>query len=162
VRSVSPIASWLKAARTSQAMPENGRPWTQDYFLARIKAETGWAPAYANYNKLEQGKSQPRTDTLDRLVAFWAGYGIEAPDLGGELAAPELTIKERTVRALEESARQAKRQADAWETIAAAFTPGAPTSPFGQSIVGLIQAFAAEQGQAPPPRPAGPAPLLGR
>lgn len=78
---MTPIAAWLKASRTAQVHPDTGRPWTQDYFLARIKAETGWAPAYANYNKLEQGKSQPRPETLARLVDFWSRYGVEAPDL---------------------------------------------------------------------------------
>lgn len=102
------IAEWLRASRTSQAMPENGRPWTQDYFLARIKTETGWAPAYANYNKLEQGKSQPRPDTLSRLVAFWARYGIAGPDLTPE---PEpLSLELRAVLA-------AERQAAAMEGI---------------------------------------------
>jgi hypothetical protein len=74
------VATWLKQTRLGHAMPENGRPWTQDYFLERIKAETGWAPAYALYIRYEQGKSVPRADTLQRLIDFWVSLGEDAPE----------------------------------------------------------------------------------
>lgn len=97
---------------------------------------------------------------LEAALAKITGWPTE--EAVAEKSEARQSYEDRHLALLEEANRQAKRQADAWETIAAAFTPGAPTSPFGQSIVGLIQAFAAEQGHAPLPLPADREPSLGR
>lgn len=96
---MTPLARWLKETRLAQTNPETGRAWTQDYFLARMKASTGWAPAYPNYNAIEQGKTSPRSDTVAKLVAFWATVGVPEPDLS-PLPDP-ISLEERRVRAAE-------------------------------------------------------------
>jgi hypothetical protein len=134
-------------------MPDNGRPWTQDYFLAEIKRETGWAPAYANYNKLEQGKSQPRPETLDRLVAYWASKGVPRPALTPP--EPALSLEERAVVA-------AERQADALERIsvllAGMVTRGPQADPQADELLARVTADVMTSAEAmlsrvPAPRP---------
>lgn len=162
----STFGDWLKAARQAQTQPENGRPWTQDYFLDRLRAETGWAPTKAPYIALERGESQPRPENRARFIAFWKAHGVELPELTPP--APVLTYEQEHLELLREANKingerlvEERRTANALSTIAAAFTPGAPTTPLGQSMAALIHAFVAQEeaklGSPPPQGPGVPA-----
>lgn len=77
---MTPIAAWLRETRESQHRTSDGLPWSQDDFLAALEADTGWHLHRPNYSGYETGKATPSPATLRKLVMFWAGRGIEAPD----------------------------------------------------------------------------------
>lgn len=106
---MTPIAQWLRDARLRQTNPDTGRPWSQEFLVDRVRAETGWTLHRPNYVGYERGAGM-EPDTLQRFIDFWHKYGVEAPDLT-EKPAP-LSLEERAVVA-------AERQADAAEAMVA-------------------------------------------
>jgi transcriptional regulator with XRE-family HTH domain len=148
-----PFGSWLQAERTR-------RYPTQEAARADMRRLAGLHLGASEFAQWEAGSRIPNEDNpkVQRLYEF---FGSRPADLT-TTAADASTYEQEHLALLREANRIAERQAVAWETIAAAFSPSAPTSPFGQSVVGLIQAFAAEQGHAPLPLPADHEPSLGR
>ena len=77
---MAPIGDWLRETRERQVRPD-GEKWSQDDFLAELQRATGWHLHRPNYSRYESGRSQPKRDTLARLVGFWAARGEPGPDL---------------------------------------------------------------------------------
>lgn len=121
-----PIARWLVESRTAQINPATKRPWSQDYFLARLEAETGWTPFRSNYSKYENGKLTPRSETLARFVEFWKRHGVAAPDLTPPVAEPTeqgdplIAILTRQVLAIESLVAEMRESREREQDMASA------------------------------------------
>jgi hypothetical protein len=86
---MTPIATWLRETREAQRRPSDGLPWSQDDFLAALEADTGWHLHRPNYSGYETGKATPSPATLRKLVDFWAGRGVIAPDFDAPRPEPD-------------------------------------------------------------------------
>jgi hypothetical protein len=87
---MAPINEWLRATRERQVNPDTGRPWSQEYLVARVNEwadglgllnENGqpWhlhRPNYVGY----EGAKVPEAETLRRFTAFWADHGEPGPE----------------------------------------------------------------------------------
>jgi transcriptional regulator with XRE-family HTH domain len=84
----TPIATWLREARKAQRRERDGAPWSQEDFLEALRADTGWHLHRPNYTSYETGRSTPSPATLHKLVQFWRGRGVEAPDFDAVVEPP--------------------------------------------------------------------------
>lgn len=101
------VGDWLRSTRERQVMPGTEDPWTQDYFLDRLREKVGWAPERSNYSKYENGKQWPKPATLTKFVAFWASRGEPGPDLTPPRPVPVLDpydVLDRHAKAMEAQA----------------------------------------------------------
>lgn len=105
---------WLRALRGRQS---------QDAIADAMSAAfPDWSITRDRYSKYESGATPFGRTVYQRFVDFWTARGEDPPDLTPP--APVLSIEERTVRALEDAARAAERQAAAMETLVAITSAG--------------------------------------
>jgi hypothetical protein len=112
----APIASWLRETREAQRRPSDGQPWSQDDFLEALEADTGWRLHRPNYSGYETGRSTPSPATLARLVAFWAGRGVAAPDFNAP-PEPVPTFEDRILLEMRLAREATERQTRVLATI---------------------------------------------
>ena len=73
------LSEWFRSTRLAQQRAD-GRPWSQDDFVAALEDETGYRLYRTNYSTYETGATTPEPETVAKLLAFWEGRGIVPPE----------------------------------------------------------------------------------